>query len=96
MEGAIIKSYYAEKNSINPKDITVVSIMPCSAKKEEKKAEPKKEEKVQKSAPKKDEKKSDKPQKKDDKKPEAKEKKDDVLDKFISDLKNSGINVTEE
>jgi NADP-reducing hydrogenase subunit HndD len=36
MEGAIIKSYYAEKNNINPKDITVVSIMPCSAKKEEK------------------------------------------------------------
>ena len=30
------------------------------------------------------------------KKPEAKEKKDDVLDKFISNLKNSGINVTEE
>lgn len=36
MEGALIKSYYAEKNNIDPKDITVVSIMPCSAKKEEK------------------------------------------------------------
>ena len=36
MEGAIIKSYYAEKNNIDPKDIVVVSIMPCSAKKEEK------------------------------------------------------------
>lgn len=36
MEGALIKSYYAEKNNINPKDIVVVSIMPCSAKKEEK------------------------------------------------------------
>lgn len=36
MEGAIIKSYYAKKNNIDPKDIAVVSIMPCSAKKEEK------------------------------------------------------------
>ena len=36
MEGAIIKSYYAEKNNIDPKDIFVLSIMPCSAKKEEK------------------------------------------------------------
>ena len=36
MEGALIKSYYAEKNNINPKDIIVLSIMPCSAKKEEK------------------------------------------------------------
>lgn len=36
MEGAIIKSYYAKKNNIDPKDIVVVSIMPCSAKKEEK------------------------------------------------------------
>lgn len=36
MEGALIKSYYAEKNNIDPKDIVVVSIMPCSAKKEEK------------------------------------------------------------
>ncbi|MBQ5565467.1 MAG: (2Fe-2S)-binding protein [Clostridia bacterium] len=36
MEGAIIKSYYAEKNGIDPKDIFVVSIMPCTAKKYEK------------------------------------------------------------
>lgn len=33
MEGAIIKSYYAEKNNLDPKDIFVVSIMPCTAKK---------------------------------------------------------------
>lgn len=33
MTGAIIKSWYAEKNNINPKDIIVVSIMPCTAKK---------------------------------------------------------------
>ena len=36
MGGAIIKSYYAKNNNIDPKDIVVVSIMPCSAKKEEK------------------------------------------------------------
>ena len=36
MEGAIIKSYYAQQNNIDPKDIFVLSIMPCSAKKEEK------------------------------------------------------------
>lgn len=36
MEGAIIKSYYAEKNGIDPKDIFVVSVMPCTAKKYEK------------------------------------------------------------
>ena len=36
MEGALIKSYYAERNNIDPKDIVVLSIMPCSAKKEEK------------------------------------------------------------
>ncbi len=36
MEGAIIKSYYAEKKGIDPKDIFVVSIMPCTAKKYEK------------------------------------------------------------
>lgn len=35
MFGAIIKSYYAEKANIDPKDIYVVSIMPCSAKKSE-------------------------------------------------------------
>ncbi|MBE6591782.1 MAG: 4Fe-4S dicluster domain-containing protein [Ruminococcaceae bacterium] len=36
MQGALIKSYYAEKNDIDPKDIFVVSIMPCTAKKDEK------------------------------------------------------------
>ena len=33
MFGAILKSYYAEKNDIDPKDVFVVSIMPCTAKK---------------------------------------------------------------
>ncbi|MCK5071933.1 MAG: [FeFe] hydrogenase, group A [Bacteriovoracaceae bacterium] len=33
MLGAIIKSYYAEKNNINPEDIYSVAIMPCTAKK---------------------------------------------------------------
>ena len=33
MEGAVIKSYYAEKEGIDPKDIVVVSVMPCTAKK---------------------------------------------------------------
>ncbi len=33
MLGAIIKSYYAEQNGVDPKDIYVVSIMPCTAKK---------------------------------------------------------------
>lgn len=36
MQGAILKSYYAEKNGLDPKDIFVVSIMPCTAKKDEK------------------------------------------------------------
>ena len=35
MEGAIIKSYYAQKAGIDPKDIVVVSVMPCTAKKYE-------------------------------------------------------------
>ena len=35
MMGAIIKSYYAEKSGIDPKDIFVVSVMPCTAKKYE-------------------------------------------------------------
>ena len=39
MQGAIIKSYYAQKNGIDPKDIFVVSIMPCTAKKDEKERE---------------------------------------------------------
>lgn len=33
MLGALSKSYYAEKNDIDPKDIYTVSIMPCTAKK---------------------------------------------------------------
>lgn len=33
MMGAMVKSYYAEKQGIDPKDIIVVSIMPCTAKK---------------------------------------------------------------
>ena len=33
MFGAILKSYYAEKNNIDPKNIFVVSVIPCTAKK---------------------------------------------------------------
>ena len=33
MMGAIIKSYYAQKNGIDPDKIVVVSVMPCTAKK---------------------------------------------------------------
>ncbi len=33
MFGAILKTYYAEKNGIDPKDIVSVSVMPCTAKK---------------------------------------------------------------
>ena len=36
MQGAIIKSYYAQQKGIDPKDIFTVSIMPCTAKKFEK------------------------------------------------------------
>ncbi len=36
MLGAVIKSYYAEKNGIDPANIFVVSVMPCTAKKFEK------------------------------------------------------------
>ena len=36
MMGAIVKSYFAEKNGLDPKNIFVVSIMPCTAKKYEK------------------------------------------------------------
>ncbi len=39
MYGAIIKSYYAEKEGIDPKDIYVVSVMPCTAKKFERQRE---------------------------------------------------------
>ncbi|MCH4890894.1 NADH:ubiquinone oxidoreductase [Acidaminobacter sp. JC074] len=35
MFGAIAKTYYAEKKKINPENMTVVSIMPCVAKKAE-------------------------------------------------------------
>ena len=33
MFGAVLKSYYAEKNDLDPEDVFVVSIMPCTAKK---------------------------------------------------------------
>lgn len=33
MAGAVIKTYYAEKTGIDPKDIVSVSVMPCTAKK---------------------------------------------------------------
>ncbi len=33
MEGAVLKTYYAKKIGIDPKDIVVVSIMPCTVKK---------------------------------------------------------------
>ena len=33
MMGAMVKTYYAEKNGLDPKDVIVVSIMPCTAKK---------------------------------------------------------------
>jgi iron only hydrogenase large subunit-like protein len=33
MFGAIIKTWYAQKNNIDPKDIVSVSLMPCTAKK---------------------------------------------------------------
>lgn len=39
MFGAILKSYYAEKIGVDPKDMFVVSIMPCSCKKYEKERE---------------------------------------------------------
>jgi len=35
MMGAVIKSYYAQKLGIDPKDMYVVSVMPCTAKKYE-------------------------------------------------------------
>jgi NADH-quinone oxidoreductase subunit G len=35
MQGAVIKSYYAQKMGWDPKDVVVVSIMPCTAKKDE-------------------------------------------------------------
>ena len=36
MQGAILKHYYAEKIGVDPKDMFVVSVMPCTAKKFEK------------------------------------------------------------
>ena len=39
MQGAIIKSYWAKEHGIDPKDIFVVSVMPCTAKKFEKERE---------------------------------------------------------
>ncbi|MDR0978955.1 MAG: [FeFe] hydrogenase, group A [Lachnospiraceae bacterium] len=39
MFGAILKSYYAEKQKISPEDLYVVSVMPCVAKKFEAKRE---------------------------------------------------------
>ena len=36
MQGAITKTYFAEKHDLDPKDIFVVSAMPCTAKKYEK------------------------------------------------------------
>ncbi|HIT32239.1 MAG TPA: iron hydrogenase small subunit [Candidatus Enterenecus stercoripullorum] len=39
MFGALVKSYYAEKAGIDPRDIYVVSVMPCTAKKYEVKRE---------------------------------------------------------
>ena len=35
MFGALMKSYYAEKMNIDPKDLVVVTVMPCTAKKYE-------------------------------------------------------------
>ena len=39
MFGAVLKSYYAEKEGIDPDDMFVVSVMPCVAKKAESKRE---------------------------------------------------------
>ena len=39
MFGALVKSYYADKMGLDPRDIVVVSIMPCTAKKYEIKRE---------------------------------------------------------
>jgi len=33
MEGAMIKTYYAQKAGVDPKDVVVVAVMPCTAKK---------------------------------------------------------------
>ncbi|MBQ7223749.1 MAG: iron hydrogenase small subunit [Erysipelotrichaceae bacterium] len=39
MQGAIIKSYWAQQHGVDPKDIFVVSVMPCVAKKFERQRE---------------------------------------------------------
>ncbi len=39
MQGAIIKSYWAKQHDVDPKDVFVVSVMPCTAKKFEKQRE---------------------------------------------------------
>lgn len=39
MFGAVLKSYYAQKKGIDPKDMIVVSVMPCTAKKFERSRE---------------------------------------------------------
>jgi len=39
MQGAVIKSYWAARHGIDPKDVFVVSVMPCTAKKFEKERE---------------------------------------------------------
>ncbi len=39
MQGAIIKSWWAQQHNVDPKDVFVVSIMPCTAKKYEKERE---------------------------------------------------------
>ncbi len=44
MEGALIKSYFAEQKNLNPKRIVTVAITPCTAKKQEKRREEKNQE----------------------------------------------------
>ena len=39
MQGAIIKSYWAQQHNVNPEDVFVVSVMPCVAKKFERQRE---------------------------------------------------------
>ena len=33
MQGAVTKTYFAKQNDLDPRDIYVVSVMPCTAKK---------------------------------------------------------------
>ena len=46
MLGAVLKSYYAKKNNIDPKKIKVISVMPCVAKKYESTREEMEEDKL--------------------------------------------------